>query len=163
MPGCRTSGPSSCSIDPSIRELLSDSAPESARIPSSVGGPAPAPGRTSSSAVRPAPEPGRIAFVRQRRWLVEEVAEPGGEGEATLVHLSCLDDDAQGQPLAVLWEVACPPSMLEQWRDEMEARFFFYRQRPEDRVLKVLVEKAERIRAEHRALRQRQRTALLAD
>ncbi len=49
-------------------------------------------------------EPGRIAFVRQRRYLVEEVAEPRGAGEATLVHLSCLDDDAQGQPLAVLWE-----------------------------------------------------------
>ena len=118
MPGCRTSGPSSCSIDPFIRELLSDSAPESARIPSSVGGPAPAPGRTPSSTVRPAPEPGRIAFVRQRRWLVEEVAEPGGEGEATLVHLSCLDDDAQGQPLAVLWEHELDARVLEDdgWR-----------------------------------------------
>ena len=50
------------------------------------------------------PEPGRIAFVRQRRYLVEEVSEPNGESEATLVHLSCLDDDAQGQPLVVLWE-----------------------------------------------------------
>ena len=40
MPGCRTSGPSSCSIDPSIRELLSDPAPEPARTPSSAGRPA---------------------------------------------------------------------------------------------------------------------------
>ena len=31
---------------------------------------------------------------------------------------------------------------------EVFCRYFFYRQRPEDRVLKVLVEKAERIRAE---------------
>ena len=68
-----------------------------------AGEPAPERGRNPSSAGKPAPEPGRIAFVRQRRYLVEEVAEPGGEGEATLVHLSCLDDDAQGQPLAVLW------------------------------------------------------------
>ena len=64
------------------------------------------------------PEPGRIAFVRQRRYLVEEVAEPGGEGEATLVHLSCLDDDAQGQPLAVLWEHELDARILEDdgWR-----------------------------------------------
>ena len=83
-----------------------------------AGGPAPEPGRTPSSAVRPAPAPGRIAFVRQRRWLVEEVAEPGGEGEATLVHLSCLDDDAQGQPLAVLWEHELDARVLEDdgWR-----------------------------------------------
>ena len=50
------------------------------------------------------PEPGRIACVRQRRWLIEEVSEPPRQGEATLVALSCLDDDAQGEPLSVLWE-----------------------------------------------------------
>ena len=61
----------------------------------------------------PAPEPGRVAFVRQRRYLVEDVAEPGGEGEATLVHLSCLDDDAQGRPLAVLWEHELDARILE--------------------------------------------------
>ena len=52
----------------------------------------------------PFPEPGRIAFVRQRRYLVEEVVRPSQVGEATLVGLSCLDDDAQGEPLSVLWE-----------------------------------------------------------
>ena len=62
---------------------------------------------------RPAPEPGRIAFVRQRRYLVEDVAEPGGTGEATLVRLSCLDDDAQGRPLAVLWEHELDARILE--------------------------------------------------
>ena len=50
------------------------------------------------------PEPGRIAFVRQRRYLVEQVAHSSMVGEATLVDLSCLDDDAQGEPLSVLWE-----------------------------------------------------------
>ena len=78
-----------------------------------AGGSAPEPARTLPSTGRPAPAPGRIAFVRQRRWLVEEVAEPGGEGEATLVHLSCLDDDAQGQPLAVLWEHELDARVLE--------------------------------------------------
>lgn len=50
------------------------------------------------------PEPGQIAYVRQRRYLVEEVSAPGSLSEATLVDLSCVDDDAQGQPLSVLWE-----------------------------------------------------------
>ena len=77
-----------------------------------------APARGPPSAGKPAPEPGQIAFVRQRRYLVEGVAEPDGEGEATLVHLSCLDDDAQGQPLAVLWEHELDARILEDdgWR-----------------------------------------------
>ena len=50
------------------------------------------------------PEPGQIAYVRQRRYLVEEVTQPSAVADATLVDLSCLDDDAQGQPLSVLWE-----------------------------------------------------------
>ena len=50
------------------------------------------------------PEPGRIAFVRQRRYLIEGVTPPPIVGESSLVDLSCLDDDAQGEPLTVLWE-----------------------------------------------------------
>ena len=50
------------------------------------------------------PEPGQLVFVRQRRYLVENVTVPSSSGEATLVELSCLDDDAQGEPLSVLWE-----------------------------------------------------------
>ena len=50
------------------------------------------------------PESGRIALVRQRRYLVENVVPPPSPGEATLVDLSCLDDDAQDEPLSVLWE-----------------------------------------------------------
>ena len=59
------------------------------------------------------PEPGRIAFVRQRRWLVEEVSAPPAPSEATLVGLSCLDDDAQGAPLSVLWEHELDARLLE--------------------------------------------------
>ena len=47
------------------------------------------------------PEPGRIALVRQRRYLVENVTPPPSPDDATLVDLSCLDDDAQGEPLSV--------------------------------------------------------------
>ena len=50
------------------------------------------------------PEPGRIAHVRQRRYLVEGVMPPTNGSDATLVRLACVDDDAQGQPLEVLWE-----------------------------------------------------------
>ena len=59
------------------------------------------------------PEPGRIAFVRQRRYLVEDVTAPPASGEATLVDLSCLDDDAQGEPLSVLWEHELDARVLE--------------------------------------------------
>jgi hypothetical protein len=50
------------------------------------------------------PEPGAIVHVRQRLYLVEQVVTPPNPGDATLVRLSCVDDDAQGQALDVLWE-----------------------------------------------------------
>ncbi len=52
----------------------------------------------------PAPEPGQIVRVRSRQYLVEATTSPPSPGEQTLVRLSCLDDDAQGTPLEVLWE-----------------------------------------------------------
>jgi hypothetical protein len=50
------------------------------------------------------PAAGAIVHVRQRLYLVEQVIPPPRTGEATLVRLSCVDDDAQGQSLDVLWE-----------------------------------------------------------
>jgi SNF2 family DNA or RNA helicase len=50
------------------------------------------------------PQPGRIARVRQRLYLVESVTPGPKPGDASLVKLSCVDDDAQGQPLEVLWQ-----------------------------------------------------------
>src|ERR1017187_5750 len=52
----------------------------------------------------PTPELGQIVAVRQRLYLVEQVVAPVNSGDSTLVRLSCVDDDAQGQPLEVLWE-----------------------------------------------------------
>ena len=49
-------------------------------------------------------EPGQIVRVRSRQYLVEEVVPPPQPADDTLVRLSCLDDDAQGEPLEVLWE-----------------------------------------------------------
>src|SRR5271157_4426463 len=51
-----------------------------------------------------APEAGQIVRVRQRQYFVEEVVPRAAGDDATLVRMSCLDDDAQGQPLEVLWE-----------------------------------------------------------
>ena len=59
------------------------------------------------------PEPGQIALVRQRRYLVENVTPPPSPDESTLVDLSCLDDDAQGEPLSVLWEHELDARVLE--------------------------------------------------
>ena len=62
----------------------------------------------------PSPEPGRIALVRQRRYLVENVMPPPSSDDAMLVDLSCLDDDAQGEPLSVLWEHEIDARILEE-------------------------------------------------
>jgi SNF2 family DNA or RNA helicase len=50
------------------------------------------------------PAPGDIVRARSRRYLVEEVTAPPNPGEETLVRLSCLEDDAEGEELEVLWE-----------------------------------------------------------
>jgi len=50
------------------------------------------------------PKVGQMVLLRQRRYLVEGVEPGGGAGEATRVALACVDDDAQGQELEVLWE-----------------------------------------------------------
>ena len=42
--------------------------------------------------------------VRQRLYLVERGAAPPTPGDSAVVELSCIDDDAQGQPLQVLWD-----------------------------------------------------------
>ena len=53
---------------------------------------------------RAIPQPGEIVAVRSRHYLVEEVTLPPEPWQQTLVRLSCLDDDAQGTSLQVLWE-----------------------------------------------------------
>ena len=50
------------------------------------------------------PEAGQIVRVRSRQYLVEEVVPPPAPKHDTLVRLSCLSDDAQGEHLEVLWE-----------------------------------------------------------
>jgi hypothetical protein len=48
------------------------------------------------------PSTGQLVRVRKRHWLVGAV-DPSAPG--TLVKLSCVDDDAQGEQDEVIWEV----------------------------------------------------------
>lgn len=63
------------------------------------------------------PAPGQLARVRQRLYLVEETVPSSQAGDSALVRMSCVDDDAQGQALQVLWEREIDPEVLtaEAW------------------------------------------------
>jgi SNF2 family DNA or RNA helicase len=50
------------------------------------------------------PEIGQVAWVRSRRHLVEDVERGDTPDDLTVVALSCLEDDAQGEQTTVLWE-----------------------------------------------------------
>jgi hypothetical protein len=50
------------------------------------------------------PKQGEIVRVRSRRYLVEAVEPAPRPEDQTLVRLSCLEDDAEGEELEVLWE-----------------------------------------------------------
>ena len=71
------------------------------------------------------PQAGQIVRARQRQYLVEQVTDPVGPGDSTLVQLSCVDDDAQGQPLSVLWQQEIDGEVLsaEAW-DAIASRGF---------------------------------------
>jgi hypothetical protein len=71
------------------------------------------------------PEPGQLIHLRQHRWLVEAVDEAPHLGEATLVRAACVDDDAQGELVSVLWEHELDARVIEDsgWRRVGEQRF----------------------------------------
>ena len=71
------------------------------------------------------PELGEIVTVRQRRYLVEGIVASPGASDSTLVQLSCIDDDAQGQPLEVLWELELDAEVLsaEAWESIAQKGF----------------------------------------
>ena len=63
------------------------------------------------------PEVGQIVRVRQRLYLVEGLVAAPRPQDSTLVELSCIEDDAHGQELAVLWERELDAAVLtgEEW------------------------------------------------
>ena len=50
------------------------------------------------------PKQGETVSVRSRRYLVEGVEAASNPEDETLVRLACLEDDAEGEELEVLWE-----------------------------------------------------------
>ena len=85
-----------------LRILRAAGAPADTRSPSS------SPVGLRLSAVK-----GDIVAVRQRQYLVTEVVAPVVEGTMTIVCLVCLDDDAQGRTLDVLWELELGARILQ--------------------------------------------------
>ena len=71
------------------------------------------------------PRVGQVVRARQRQYLVEQVIDPVRSGDSTLVRLACVDDDAQGQALEVLWERELDAEVLsaEAW-DSIATRGF---------------------------------------
>ena len=49
-------------------------------------------------------QPGQIVRVRSRKYLVEGVVPRPAPADSPLVRLSCVEDDALGEPLEVLWD-----------------------------------------------------------
>lgn len=78
----------------------------------------------TSGSLPPAPAPGEVVRVRQRQYLVEDVQPPPEPGEATLVSMSCLDDDAQGEALEVLWEHEIDTEVVRASWDRLGRRDF---------------------------------------
>src|SRR5579864_1010945 len=71
------------------------------------------------------PEVGQVVEVRQRLYLVDHVVSAPNPSDSLLVRLSCVDDDAQGQPLEVLWDHELDAQVVtgEAW-DEIAKRGF---------------------------------------
>lgn len=67
----------------------------------------------SENAVAPIPQPGQIVRLRTRTYLVEEVETNGAGSSKTVVSLACIDDDAQGDKLDVIWGLELEGEMLD--------------------------------------------------
>jgi SNF2 family DNA or RNA helicase len=118
-----------------LATLTSDAAPTPDTAPTSDAAPRPTP-TPKPPTPNPQPvghrwrdsvelEPGQIVRVRSRQYLVERVTPPSQHGESTLVTLSCLEDDALGDPLEVLWECEIDARILgrSSWEHVAERGF----------------------------------------
>jgi len=57
------------------------------------------------------PSPGDFVEVRARRWLVE--GSDGGADGLAVLSLSCIDDDAQGEQLSILWDAEIAARLVD--------------------------------------------------
>jgi SNF2 family DNA or RNA helicase len=66
----------------------------------------------SNSAQSSPPDIGQVVRLRTRAYLVEDVEKD--DTEPTVVRLACLDDDAQGQHIEVVWELELDTEILDE-------------------------------------------------
>ena len=59
-------------------------------------------------------QPGQIVHVRSRKYLVEGVVAPPEPTDSPLVRLSCVEDDALGEPLEVLWDKEIDAQVIDE-------------------------------------------------
>jgi hypothetical protein len=59
------------------------------------------------------PERGQVVRVRMRTYLVEAI-EKDSAARGYVVRLACLDDDAQGQQLEVIWELELDREIIDE-------------------------------------------------
>lgn len=71
------------------------------------------------------PLPGQLVHVRQRQYLVEDITPANEQHDCCVVELSCVDDDNQGAPLTVFWEMERDRRILngENWAKLSEGKF----------------------------------------
>ncbi|MFO1431494.1 MAG: DISARM system SNF2-like helicase DrmD [Candidatus Competibacteraceae bacterium] len=62
----------------------------------------------------PIPTPGDLVRARSRTYLVEAVEADRQDPKQALVRLACLDDDAQGESLEILWGLELDTAILDQ-------------------------------------------------
>ena len=67
------------------------------------------------------PNPGQVVRCRTRTWLVESV-EPSPHGAK--IALACLDDDAQGDALEVIWDLELDTEIIDREAWQKIGRFF---------------------------------------
>ena len=66
--------------------------------------------------LRPTPDlptPGSFVRARHRHWIVEEVVEAFGPADSPLVTLSCIEDDAQGESLELIWNAELDAEVID--------------------------------------------------
>lgn len=57
------------------------------------------------------PQPGDFVEIRGRRWLVENVDD--NRSKPSVAALSCIDDDAQGDRLSIIWDAEIGPRLVD--------------------------------------------------
>jgi len=71
---------------------------------------------TQLRSVAGAPEVGQLVRVRDRRWVVSDVAASTlseGEHRQHLIELACVEDDGLGDELSVIWEIEPGKAVLD--------------------------------------------------